>query len=342
MPVTSNLRPGVYSSYTVDSTYSTPRSKRNAVLVMKGAAESSGRLEAFESYSAAVEQLGSGEENKHILACTKILFDSGVSIVFASVYRSEEESALAEALTFLEEQDGIGVVVSDAATKKERAALTAFLEKSAENQRECVAFTGAATAEEAVAAAGELGSERALVCCPASAPEGLEPESIYSAAAMAGAVVAEENPVRPWNNAPLEALAVCGSLPEAEVQRLLAAGVTVLEHRGGEVRCIRALTTRAGDRAMSPVNTILIIDDVMRSVREALSARLRGARASADTIRTQVMVELSAKQNEGVIEAFATPKVYADPADPAVCVVEIGFQVAHVLSQIHIAAHVRI
>jgi hypothetical protein len=96
------------------------------------------------------------------------------------------------------------------------------------------------------------------------------------------------------------------------------------------------------DGSLKSLNTILIIDDVMRTVREALTARLRGARVSMETVKAQVTVELAAKQEDGVIESFEVPTVHADTLDPSTCVVEIAFRAAHVLSRIHITAHVSI
>jgi len=160
-------------------------------------------------------------------------------------------------------------------------------------------------------------------------------------------MLAGNDPIHNWNGQAFPPLNSSDRLTEQEIQTLLASGVTVFEERGAEVSCIRALTTRtsrngAPDRTMSSLNTILIVDDVIRSVRDSLEHRLRGTRLSLETVKTQVTVELSSKQDSGIIEGFSVPLVRTHQNDPGVCIVEMAFKAAHVLSQIHITAFVRV
>ena len=59
---------------------------------------------------------------------------------------------------------------------------------------------------------------------------------------------------------------------------LVAAGVTALECVGGRVSVIRGLTTRtktgdAADKTFRELTTILIVDDVIPSIRRTLRAK---------------------------------------------------------------------
>ena len=51
---------------------------------------------------------------------------------------------------------------------------------------------------------------------------------------------------------------------------------------------------------------------------------------------------MSGRMDAGVIESFEAPKAYGANDDPAVCVVELGFHIAHVVNQIHVTAHIQV
>ncbi|MDR2933083.1 MAG: phage tail sheath protein, partial [Oscillospiraceae bacterium] len=149
-----------------------------------------------------------------------------------------------------------------------------------------------------------------------------------------------------FNGVALETLESCAKMTENDIQRLIAAGVTVLEQRGG-VRCIRAVTTRTStngvaDYSLRSLSTTRIIDAVISSIRDTLAARLAGTRISMQGVASQVAAELMARQDEGLIEQFDAPSVRALEGDPSVALCALSFKVAHVLSQIHISAHIRL
>ena len=344
MLMTENQRPGVYSGYTVEGLYAAPRSQQFVAVVLAGHAQTAGTLHHFTGREAIADTLGQ-EEDKKIAACVEQLLDGGVPRVVVSAVNGKAAAALA----LLEGAENIAAVVSDISGGEDSLALRTFLERESENQREKIAFVGATgTAAQVEAAAKAMNHARVCLCYPAAtAAGGTEADSIYGAAAMACAVLIERDPVYNWNGHRLEGLSHCEKLPEAEVQDLLAAGVTVLEEKAQAVRCIRAMTSKsatngAADSTMRSLNTVLIIDEVMKSLRDTLQVKMAGRRLSPDSIRTQAAVVLAEKQEEGLLEGFAVPEVSAAPENPAVCVVKISFRAAQVLSQIHIVAHINI
>jgi len=338
----NNQRPGVYSSYTLTSGYGAPRSQMAAVVIAAGAAANAGELFEFSGYQSAVDML-EAEGNSKILECIRILFVSGVSKVFACVV----DESYTNAFALIKNVDNIGAVVCDAAEAADLEALRVLMAECTADMREKIAFVGADTAEKAANDAKRLNSERMVVCCPAAQTAYSENgESVFSAAAMAGRVLAESDLAYNWNGERMNVLTDCAVLGEAEIQALISAGVTVLENRGG-VCCIRAITTKtveggAADNSMRPINTVLIIDRVMTSLRQSLKARLAGAMLSYESIASQITVILLEAMEDGLIESFDTPVIHASAADSSVCVAELGFKIAHVVSQIHISAHISV
>jgi phage tail sheath gpL-like len=240
----------------------------------------------------------------------------------------------------LQTAENIGAVITDATDEASILELKAHVLACSAERKERVGFCGLANPEEAAALAETLNCERTVLCVP----------GVTYAAALAGRLLSARDPAINLNGSAVPRLAVPDVLPEAAIQTLLAAGVTVFEGVGGVTECIRALTTRtssngAADRSLSGINTVLIIDDVIATTRATLKARLGGGRLNGspvESIRSQVAVLLAEKKAEGLLESFEAPRCYPAPEDPAVCVVEMSFRVAHVVSQIAVTAHIEV
>lgn len=340
-----NQRPGVYSQYDITSMYTTPLSLKYAAVVAKAEGGEAGAAYRLKTYSDACETFLPDSEGVFMRSILAVLFESGVSEVLAIPANSGYQAAL----DMLETAENIGAVVCDSQSPADLAALKARVLKNSEERRECLGFCGIAEPNEAIAAAVALNCERIVLVCPQvfSRVSGAR-SVIIAAAALAGKMLAMGNAAINLNGEEFSALTSAEILPEKTIQSLLAAGVTVFENVSGTVECIRALTTRTKtngvpDRSLTGINTILITDDVMSSIRISLKKVLRGGRINGspiDSIRSQVAVVLGEKQNEGLLESFEPPHCYASLSDPAVCVVELSFAVAHVISQIHVTAHI--
>ena len=90
---------------------------------------------------------------------------------------------------------------------------------------------------------------------------------------------------------------------------------------------------------------ILIVDDVIPAVRQALRskfARAKNTAQSRSAIRSQVIVELEKKVAEEIIDSYGEVTVTASEDDPTVCLVEFSFAVAHGLNQIYLTVHITV
>lgn len=340
-----NQRPGVYSQYDITSMYTTPLSLKYAAVVAKAAGGEAGVAYRLKTYSEACETFLPDTEGVFMRSILAVLFESGVSEVLAVPVRDGYEAAL----DMLETAENIGAIVCDSQEPDVLAALKARVQKNCEERRECIGFCGIGNPDDAISSAESLNCERIVLACPQvfSRISGAR-SPVIAAAALAGKILAMGNAAINLNGEEFYSLTSADVLPEKTIQSLLSAGVTVFEDVGGTVECIRALTTRtktngAPDRSLAGINTILITDDVMSSIRASLKKVLRGGRISGspiDSIRSQVAVVLGEKQSEGLLESFEPPHCRASDFDPAVCVVELSFAVAHVISQIHVTAHI--
>ncbi|MCL2068343.1 MAG: hypothetical protein FWH00_00430 [Oscillospiraceae bacterium] len=339
----SNQRPGIYSSYSVTSHYAAARSVMSAALVIKLPGFAQG-LHTFDSPAEAAEALGSYRTAQNAL---RILFDSGVSRVYLAAVNSDSDLDYLAAIGHIAELPGVGAVICDAQDEDDLLDLVDSVEASSQAMRERLLFVGIDTAAHAAAAASALNHERGIVCTPAAYIPGDDvPSALYTACAFAGSILAQPNPGHNFSAYALGPLSRVERLPEADVQSLIAKGVCVFEQIAGNVECIRAVTTRTEpDLSMRPLNSILIIDDVMRSLRTGLHSFLRGARTGLythESISAQAAIILSQKRDEGILTSFEPPSARTSSEDPSVCIVQITFGVAHIVEQIHLSAHIRV
>jgi len=330
--VLQNLRPGVYSRYQITGSC-VPSALRDCALVLPG---DEAQLTVVTSPAQITHMEDFARE------CLRLLLEGGVGKVYLAVGATARE-----ALALLGEGD-IGAIVCHCNTPEDYQALKDYVVTASEQMRECIGFCAAPPAE-AKEIAARLCCERVVLCTPfvAANPEA-EASPLYGACSLAARVLTAGSPVVNLSGEEFPLLTEAAPLPEPLVQELLAAGVCVFERVGGRVELIRAMTTctaknGAADDGLRSLNTVLIVDDVIRHIRSCLKARLKGAGiTSMGSVRDQVAVELAAKRDAGIITDFAPPVVRPSKGDPTVCQVDLAFSVAHLVSTIHITAQIRV
>lgn len=352
--MTKTYRPGVYSQYDIISQRRSLQDRYafycGAAKVREGKSIPAGGVVQIHSRQE-LEEYFDAQGGALFCAVCGILLDSGVSGVYA-VPLTIDGTAAAEnlyepAIQKLCEVKRSGVILCDSQAQTVLQKLVEQVQLASQNERERLAVGGVAKAQ-AQQIAKALNCERLVLCCQAGGDGETESSVILTAAALAAMLVGSE-PMDNLHGKVLESLTEIDPLEEQEVESLLGSGVTVLESLDGAVSCIRCVTSRTltggeEDRTFASVNTVMMIDDIIRSVRERLSDLLRGSTIlfSQDSVASQAAVVLDQKQQEGMVTSFEPPVVYVQPGDPSVCVVELEFYLASVFSQIYLTAHISI
>ena len=169
--------------------------------------------------------------------------------------------------------------------------------------------------------------------------------------AVAGAICGGSDPALPLGGAELQGISALEKrLDESEVDALIRGGVTPVERVGGCCWVIRGVTTRtktgqASDRTWRDLTTILVVDDVIPGVREALRARFPRAKNTAQTrgaVQSLVVEVLERKLAAEVITGYDAVEVTALADEPGICLVTFGFTVTHGMDQIWLSAEVTV
>lgn len=169
--------------------------------------------------------------------------------------------------------------------------------------------------------------------------------------AVAGAICGGSDPALPLGGAELQGISALEKrLDESEVDALIRGGVTPVERVGGRCWVIRGVTTRtktgqASDRTWRDLTTILVVDDVIPGVREALRARFPRAKNTAQTrgaVQSLVVEVLERKLAAEIITGYDAVEVTALADEPGICLVTFGFTVTHGMDQIWLSAEVTV
>ena len=343
-------RPGVYSSYDASAVVTAGRGSKIIGVAAKAASGTVGEVVTLTGYTAGVAAFGE-DVDPGMSTILRLLFLNGASTV-AAVRVADEEPDYAGAFGVLGKVEA-QILVCDSGELSVQQALRTAVETASEQRRERIAVVGGSglKASELVERAAELNSERMVLVGPDLVRgEGTLP-GVFASAALAGAIASGTDPAIPLNGAELSGLeGLTEDYTDNASDLLVRGGVTPLESVGGVVSPVRGITTRtttggAADSTWRELTTILIVDDIIPSIRTALRSRFSRAKNTArgrSAIRSQVIVELEKKVAAEIIDSYGEVTVNALEEDPTVCLVEFGFAVAHGLNQIYLTVHMTV
>lgn len=341
-------RPGVYSSYEVTSALYGSGTGRAVGVAAVAAGGTKGSVSRITSYADAASLYGG---SSRLTGLIKVLLENGAPMIFAvpvvvsgTAVKADYEAAFAA----LMERSEIGFMVCDSRDESVHAALLSAISGGEERSKYRIGVVeSAGTASALVALAEKLNSERmALIGIPAA-----QGEVGSYAAAVAGVLAGQSDPALPLGGAVLSGVTAPDTrFSDSDVGTLIRGGVTPVEALSGTVSVIRGVTTRTttngtADATWRELSTILIVDDVLPTVRDSLKTRFARSKNTAQTrgaIRTQVVIELESKKAGEIIEDYSNVTVTADEQDPTVCNVRFSFTVVHGLNRIELVAHITV
>lgn len=345
----TNERPGVYSSIEVSSGLNGAlRSKTVGIAGVSDIGEK-GICKHIASYGEAVSAFGAGCGLTKLI---RILLMNGafsIKAVPAAVGTAAETKDYEAAFSVLMDEECVSVMLCDSADAEVHKAMRQAIAGANENCKYRIGVVQVqGDAAAAAAAAKTINCERIVMVYPKNA--GAE-APCAEAAAFAGLISTGGDPALPVNGAELFGLeGAAGAFSDADITLLVQAGVTPVETLGGKACAVRGLTTRtttagAEDNTWRELTTVLVVDDVIPSVRNALRARFPRVKNTAQTrgaIRTQVLLELENKLKQEIIDSYGAVSAQALAGDPCTCEVSFEFAVAHGLNRINLSAHISV
>ena len=351
MNLTTHERPGVYSSYDASTLVRGSGGHQIVGLAAINSVAAAGVPITVTSYEAAVSTFGSQEGKQDMAELIRVALLNGAAAVVAVPVADEEGyEAAFEALGSVE---NIRVMLCDSTQLAVQQALRDSVLSASAARRERIAVVGGAAGEEVsalVERAKGLNCERVVLVAPSSVDgEDAAVDALSTAAAVAGAIASQSDPAIPLGGAELLGLkGLSQQYSDNDIDLLVRGGVTPVESVNGQVSVVRGITTRTSsgeveDTTWRELSTILIVDDVIPTLRDSLRSKFRRAKNTAQSrgaIRTQVVLELENKMSREIITGYDQVTVSAHSEDPTVCVVEFTFTVAHGLNQIWLTAHI--
>ena len=353
MNVTTHERPGVYSVYGASSLVRGSGGRKTVGLAVINTKAKAGVIQTITSYEGAVSAFGSQADSQDMAELIRVLLLNGAAAVAAIPVANAEgyEAAFAA----LAEMENISVVVCDSTDQEVQQKLRDSVTAASAARRERIAVV-AGGAEESVTAltdrAKALNSERVVLAAPGGvSAEGTALSGLTAAAAVAGAIAGQGDPAVPLGGAELLGLnGLSAQYGDNDIDLLVRGGVTPLESSGGVLSPVRGITTRTTtgdvtDTTWRELTTILIVDDLIPTIRTALRSkfsRTKNTVRNRSAIRSQVIVELEKKAAAEIIDSYGEVTVSASADDPTVCLVEFSFAVAHGLNQIYLTVHITV
>ena len=291
MNSTIHERPGVYSSYDASSVVSASAAAKTigaAAVATKGTANKVELITSYEEGKSVFGEDASGVYGMSTLL--RFLFANGAGAVKAvAVGKDEsEEKDYASAFAALSDEEDVGVMVCDSAAQSVHLLLKTAAEDASAARRERIAVIGGSeeTVAQMVNRAKAVNSERVVLVGPdIASDDGGTMSAVFAAAAVAAVIAGNTDPSVPINGAELtfetfdDASGAAGKrLSDNEIDQLVRGGVTPIETVGGVSSPVRGITTKtssggAADTTWRELTTILIVDEVIPTIRSALRTR---------------------------------------------------------------------
>ena len=128
-------------------------------------------------------------------------------------------------------------------------------------------------------------------------------------------------------------------------ERVVLVGPDIASDDGGTMSAVFAAAAVAAGTTWRELTTILIVDEVIPTIRSALRTRFARSKNTAQSrgaIRSQVVLELEEMKSREIVDSYGEVLVSALKSDPTVCLVEFSFTVAHGLNRIYLTAHITV
>ena len=340
---TNHERPGVYSSYETSSlTAAAAGGGRVAVVAQAQGPELKDSYQ-WTSYSRALGDVGDCALSR----MARLAIRNGAGMVYGIPAGEDYAAAFAKAAAI----EDAAVVACDSAAPAVQQGLKTMVQECSAARKERIAVVGGGAGErveQLTGRAAQLNCERVVLAAPGM---GDGSGGWACAAALAGAVAGNRDPALPLGGAQLYGLEGLECVyDDNEIDALVRGGVTPLETLAGACYVVRGVTTRtsaggAPDATWRELTTVLVVDEVIPGLRNALRAKFGRAKNTEQTrgaIRSQVVMELEKRVSREIIDGYEDVTVSALEDDPTVCLVEFDFTVAHGLNQVWLSAHITV
>lgn len=348
MSITYHERPGVYSDYTASRVTASGGERKIMAMVGTGAAESG--LYTVTALSDGLSVFGADSGLGKMLQAA---YENGAGTVLVYCVENEDLDSYKAAFSAVLEQKTAALICIESTDSDAQKALRDAVMAASGQKGECLGIVGMTSPAKAalLERAAELDCERMVLVGPDVYVSGAPVGGFVAAAALCGVLANETDPALPLNGAELAGLeGVTATYEDTDIDALVRGGVTVLEAFGGKVSVLRGITTKqtvgeGRDTTWREMTTVLIADDVIPGIRNALAARFPRAKNNASTrsaIRSAVIMELESRVRREIIDSYENVSAEASDTDGGVCVVKFGFCVTHGLNRIHLTAHISV
>lgn len=347
MSIVARERPGVYSDYEASGVIYRNNSSRTVGIVAKSSA-AIGKIYNISRISDAENIFG--KVGIMFTLCEMALKNGAYKISAVSVGSSDTNYQ--DAFNLLSTVDDVCAVICDSESVLIQKLLKASVISASENLKERVGIVAAAKNETLSTWISNFNNERIILIAQNPIDDNNQTLSgCVLAAAIAGIISKNTDPSTSFNGIALEGISgLTGILSEDDVDDYIKKGITPVETINSKVEIIRAVTSKTTsngvtDSTFKELNTILIIDFVLKEIRNTLSSNISGQKnngATRSSIQSQATLKLQEFLEAQMIDSYSPVVVSQSKQDASICVVELTFTVVRGLNQIHITANITV
>lgn len=250
--------------------------------------------------------------------------------------------------SLLKDISEVSVLICDSENIDINLLLKSSVEVASQNKNERIGIVSGSSSNDRIEFAKKFNSERIIVVAQASINDETS-GSCTLAAALAGIITGYDNIIIPFTNLKIKGCSpTLESLSQIDINNYINAGITTFEYENDQLKPIKVITSKTYnncvlDEDYRNVNTILIVDYVMISLRNYLKSIFEGEcndNFVLNSIKTQAQILLKTFLDNDIISDFSICKIESDENN--ICNITIEFTPITLVNQLNITANIRV
>lgn len=337
-----NFRPGVYTSFAVNSDVLNNNGKKIAVVAVTDKTNVANKILTVNSYAKAREIFGVESTDNEVMVILKAIFlQTSTKISVIGILDNTTQS-YKNALDMLKSNDDYIICFGNAENDFLSYASQTLQELEKQGKEKIAIFSSKSVSDATEKAL--VNNKRIIITFPKITLDDIDVN--VSSGVLCSLISNLDNIVFNLNgSAVLKEFKLSEKFDDEQIKTLIDKGVCVFENNADFITLIRAVTTKTTDSeenydyTYKNLSTVLVIDTVIPDIRNILKNRLLNSSnntATLSSVMALIVDKLDFYKDMNFISSYKKPIITLSEEDSSICLVNLDFTIVQGVYQVYL------